>query len=57
MKRFYKEVTTASTELGWTVSLDGRPIKTQGGQPQVVPSEPDERELGAEDCVAECAPV
>lgn len=39
MKRFYKDVTTARTGLGWTVSLDGRPIKTQGGQPQVVPGE------------------
>ena len=39
MKRFYKDVTVARTDLGWTVSLDGRPIKTQGGQPQVAPSE------------------
>ena len=48
MKRFYKEVTTASTELGWTVSLDGRPIKTQGGQPQVVPREDLAEMLAAE---------
>lgn len=48
MKRFYKEVTTASTELGWTVSLDGRPIKTQGGQPQVVPGEELAEMLAAE---------
>lgn len=39
MKRFYKDVTTSRTEQGWIVSLDGRPLKTQGGQPQVVPSE------------------
>ena len=39
MKRFYKDVTIAGTDLGWTISLDGRPLKTQGGQPQVVPSE------------------
>ena len=39
MKRFYKDVTTAGTDLGWTISLDGRPIKTQGGQPQLVPTE------------------
>ncbi|MXO47186.1 molecular chaperone [Erythrobacter vulgaris] len=39
MKRFYKDVTTARTEQGWIVSLDERPLKTQGGQPQVVPSE------------------
>jgi len=39
VKRFYKDVTTARTEQGWIVSLDERPLKTQGGQPQVVPSE------------------
>ena len=39
MKRFYKDVTVAGTDLGWTVHLDGRPIKTQGGQPQVLPNE------------------
>lgn len=48
MKRFYKEVTTARTELGWTVSLDGRPIKTQAGQPQVVPGEELAEMLAAE---------
>ncbi|MBX7458045.1 molecular chaperone [Qipengyuania sp. 1NDH17] len=39
MKRFYKDVSVAKTELGWTIALDGRPLKTQGGQPQVLPSE------------------
>lgn len=39
MKRFYKDVSFARTDLGWAVSLDGRPIKTQEGQPQVVPTE------------------
>ena len=39
MKRFYKEVAVVRTDLGWTVQLDGRPIKTQGGQPQVLPNE------------------
>ena len=48
MKRFYKDVSTAKTDLGWTVSLDGRPIKTQGGQPQVVPSEALAEKLAAE---------
>ena len=38
MKRFYKDVTTAGSELGWSISLDGRPIKTQGGRPQVIPT-------------------
>jgi chaperone required for assembly of F1-ATPase len=36
MKRFYREVTAESTEGGFRVLLDGRPIRTQGGQPQVV---------------------
>lgn len=39
MKRFYEQVTVAETDIGWTVALDGRPLKTQGGQPQVVPTE------------------
>ena len=39
MKRFYKDVTTAGSELGWSISLDGRPIKTQGGRPQVIPTQ------------------
>ena len=48
MKRFYKDVTTARTDLGWIVQLDGRPIKTQGGQPQVLPSEALAEMLAAE---------
>lgn len=38
MKRFYKEVTVAEDAGGWKVELDGRAIKTQGGNQQVVPS-------------------
>jgi chaperone required for assembly of F1-ATPase len=38
MKRFYKEATFGATEGGWRVLLDGRPIKTAGGRPQVVPT-------------------
>jgi len=38
MKRFYKEVAVAEADGGSRVSLDGRPIKTQGGAPQVVPN-------------------
>ena len=38
MKRFYTEVTTEHTDLGWRVALDGRPVKTQGGRPQAVPN-------------------
>lgn len=36
MKRFYAEVDTVSTDRGWIVQLDGRPIKTQGGRLQTV---------------------
>lgn len=43
MKRFYKDVTVAQVggsggRSGWIVSLDGRPLKTQGGRPQIVPT-------------------
>lgn len=38
MKRFYKDVAVEGTSLGFQVALDGRSIKTQGGQPQVVAS-------------------
>ena len=38
MKRFYSEVAITDESDGWTVRLDGRPIKTQGGQPQVLPT-------------------
>lgn len=38
MKRFYREVTVDPSEGGWRVLLDGRPIKTAGGRPQVVPA-------------------
>ena len=38
MKRFYSSVDVAQAGDGWQVTLDGRGIKTQGGEPQVVPS-------------------
>ncbi|BBC74201.1 molecular chaperone [Altererythrobacter sp. B11] len=38
MKRFWKEVTVEAAEGGFRLALDGRPIRTQGGAPQVVPS-------------------
>jgi chaperone required for assembly of F1-ATPase len=39
MKRFWTEATIAPVEAGWQVLLDGRPVKTQAGSAQVVPSE------------------
>lgn len=38
MKRFWKDVSTARQDGGWRVLLDGRPIRTQGGAAQVVPT-------------------
>jgi chaperone required for assembly of F1-ATPase len=38
MKRFYREVSCAPADPGWRVLLDGRPIRTQGGRLQVVPT-------------------
>ncbi|RYD83034.1 MAG: molecular chaperone, partial [Sphingomonadales bacterium] len=35
MKRFWKEVATEPADGGWRVTLDGRPMKTQGGAPQI----------------------
>jgi len=37
MKRFWKQVSVEPCEGGYRVTLDGGPIRTQGGQPQVVP--------------------
>lgn len=39
MKRFYKDVAVVEVAGGWQVTLDGRGIKTQGGKPQVVPTQ------------------
>jgi chaperone required for assembly of F1-ATPase len=38
MKRFYKDASVEPAGEGWRVTLDGRPIKTQAGAPQVVPN-------------------
>ena len=48
MKRFYKTATAEPTENGWQVALDGRAIKTAGGQPQRVPTENLAKALAAE---------
>lgn len=38
MKRFWKTADVVASETGFTVHLDGRPIKTPGKAPLVVPS-------------------
>lgn len=38
MKRFYKQATVGEAGAGWQALLDGRGIRTAGGQPQVVPT-------------------
>src|SRR5690606_906955 len=38
MKRFWTDVAVAPHEGGFRITLDGRPIRTQGGAPQVLPS-------------------
>ena len=38
MKRFWKNVSVAEADSGFSVMLDTRPIRTQGGAPQVVPT-------------------
>lgn len=48
MKRFFREVSTAATDGGWRVLLDGRGIKTQGGAAQVVPTRALAEALAAE---------
>ena len=39
MKRFYKQAEAREAGAGWTVQLDGRAIKTQGGQPLLLPTQ------------------
>lgn len=38
MKRFWKEARTAEADGGWTVALDGRPVRTPARAPLVVES-------------------
>lgn len=40
MKRFWKEVAVEAGNGGWTIRLDGRPVKTPARAPLVVPTEP-----------------
>jgi chaperone required for assembly of F1-ATPase len=37
MRRFWKEVAAPATDYGWTIELDGRPVKTPASAPFVVP--------------------
>ena len=38
MKRFWTNAAAAAAGDGWQVQLDGRPVKTQAGSAQIVPS-------------------
>jgi len=48
VKRFYKAAAAEPTDGGWRVTLDGRPIRTAGGRPQVVPTQALAEALAAE---------
>ncbi|MXO58108.1 molecular chaperone [Altererythrobacter salegens] len=48
MKRFWKDAAVEQVEGDWRVTLDGRPIKTQGGGAQLVPSRALAEALAAE---------
>lgn len=38
MKRFWKQASAVATDGGWTVELDGKPIRTPARQPLIVPT-------------------
>ena len=38
VKRFYRAVGIEANGSGWRVTLDGRPIRTAGARPQIVPT-------------------
>ena len=48
MRRFWREVTVEAEPGGWRVALDGRPIRTQQGASQLVPTGPLAEALAAE---------
>lgn len=48
MKRFYKTVSVEPVQDGFQVHLDGKAVKTQLGNPQVVPGETLAKELAQE---------
>lgn len=39
MKRFYRDAAATPAGTGWEIALDGRPVRTPGRRPLVVPSE------------------
>lgn len=48
MKRFWKDVAVEACEDGFRVTLDGKPIRTQGGAAQIVPARAMAEALAAE---------
>ena len=48
MKRFWEQVAVVPGDGGWRVTLDGRPMRTQGGAAQVVPTCELAKKLAAE---------
>lgn len=39
MRRFYTQAAAGPVDGGWQVTLDGRPVRTPGRRPQVVPTQ------------------
>ena len=56
MKRFYKDVSVEAIDGDFRVTLDGRPIRTQGGAAQVVPTRTLAEGMVADLCVLEADP-
>jgi chaperone required for assembly of F1-ATPase len=48
MKRFYKAVEARAATGGWEIALDGRPVRTPGKLPLIVPNEALAKALRAE---------
>ena len=48
MKRFWKDASVIDADGGWRVALDGKPIRTQAGTAQVVPTRALAEALAAE---------
>ena len=48
MKRFWKTAEAVSADEGWTVALDGKPVRTPARAPLIVPTEPLARAMAEE---------